>query len=85
MDAGSEENSTERTNSTIDRVGASISIELTLQFSEAIEKRLAVMDQTAFTMCREHSLPVVVLDFNEPGALVRAVSGERVGTLVGGE
>lgn len=57
----------------------------TLQFSEAISKRLAVMDQTAFTMCREHSLPVVVLDFNEPGALVRAVTGGQVGTLVGGE
>jgi uridylate kinase len=57
----------------------------TIQFSEAISKRLAVMDQTAFTMCREHHLPIIVLDFNEPGALVRAVKGEDEGTLVGGE
>jgi uridylate kinase len=56
-----------------------------LQYSEAISKRLAVMDQTAFTMCREHALPLIVLDFNEPGALVRAISGQEEGTLVGGE
>jgi len=57
-----------------------------LSYSEAIGKRLAVMDQTAFTMCREHSLPIVVLDFNQPGALLRAVQGEPgVGTLVTGE
>lgn len=57
----------------------------TLEYSDAIEKRLAVMDQTAFTMCREHKLPIVVLDFNEPGALVRAVEGKPEGTLVAGE
>ncbi len=57
----------------------------TLQFSEAIQRRLAVMDQTAFTMCREHRLPIIVLDFSTPGSMVRAVRGEPVGTLVGGE
>ncbi|MFQ3667582.1 MAG: UMP kinase [Fimbriimonadaceae bacterium] len=57
----------------------------TLSYDEAIDRRLAVMDQTAFTMCREHRLPVIVLDFNQPGALVRAVRGENVGTLVGGD
>lgn len=57
----------------------------TLDYSTAISNRLAVMDQTAFTMCREHRLPLIVLDFNEPGTLVRAVKGETVGTLVGGE
>ncbi len=57
----------------------------TLEYSEAISKRLAVMDQTAFTMCREHRLPVIVLDFNKPGALVAAVQGQNEGTLVGGE
>ncbi len=57
-----------------------------LSYSEAIGKRLAVMDQTAFTMCREHSLPIVVLDFNQPGALLRGVKGEPgVGTRVTGE
>jgi uridylate kinase len=56
----------------------------TLDFNEAIMKRLAVMDQTAFTMCREHNLPVIVLDMNQPGALLRAVCGEDEGTLVAG-
>jgi len=56
----------------------------TLDYDTAIEKRLEVMDQTAFTMCREHNLPLIVLDFNTPGALLRAVTGEDVGTLVGG-
>lgn len=56
-----------------------------LQYSEAISRRLAVMDQTAFTMCSEHSLPVIVLNFNTPGSLIKAVSGNPVGTFVGGE
>lgn len=57
----------------------------TVSFTEAINKRLAVMDQTAFTMCRENSLPLIVLDFNQPGSLLRATTGEREGTLVGAE
>ncbi len=57
----------------------------TLEFSEAIENRLGVMDQTAFTMCREHKLPIIVLDFNQPGSLVDASTGGSTGTLVGGE
>lgn len=57
----------------------------TVTYSTAIAKQLGVMDQTAFTMCREHRLPVIVLDFNQPGTMVRAVSGEAVGTLVGGD
>lgn len=57
----------------------------TLNYSTAIDQRLGVMDQTAFTMCRENSLPLIVLDFNKPGSLLRAISGEDEGTLVGGE
>lgn len=53
-----------------------------LTYTEAIDKRLAVMDQTAFTMCREHDMPLIVLDFNKPGALLRAIQGEDEGTLV---
>ena len=53
-----------------------------LTYTTAIEKRLGVMDQTAFTMCREHALPVIVLDLNQPGAMLGAVMGERIGTLV---
>jgi uridylate kinase len=56
-----------------------------LQYSEAIDQRLGVMDQTAFTMCREHKLPIIVLDFNQPGSLVDAATGGNSGTLVGGE
>lgn len=57
----------------------------TLQYSQAIDQRLGVMDQTAFTMCREHALPIIVLDFNQPGSLVEAATGGLAGTLVGGE
>lgn len=55
-----------------------------LDYDEAISKRLEVMDQTAFTMCREHNLCLMVLDLNMQGALARAVQGDAVGTLVGG-
>lgn len=55
-----------------------------LSFSEAIQKNLQVMDQTAFTMCREHGLPVVVLDLMKPGGIARVVKGETEGTLVAG-
>lgn len=57
----------------------------TLGYDEATTKRLAVMDQTAFTLCREHNLPLIVLDLHEAGSMVRAVKGEPVGTLVEGE
>jgi uridylate kinase len=40
------------------------------------------MDSTAITMCREHDVPIVVFDMTEPGAIVRAVSGEPIGTVV---
>lgn len=57
----------------------------TLSYSTAITNQLGVMDQTAFTMARENDLPLIVLDFNQPGSLVSAVSGGQTGTLVGGE
>lgn len=56
-----------------------------LAYTTAIENRLGVMDQTAFTMCRENKLPLIVLDFNAPGSLKEALTGEPTGTLVGGE
>lgn len=56
-----------------------------LTFTEAIDKRLAVMDQTAFTMCREHRMPVIVLDLLKQGSMARAVIGQTDGTLVRGE
>ena len=54
----------------------------TLTFNEAISKELGVMDQTAFTMCREHDLPVIVLSIHEVGAIAAAARGEAIGTLV---
>jgi uridylate kinase len=54
----------------------------TLTFQECISKNLKVMDMTAFTLCMENKLPIIVFNMNEPGNLRRVVSGEAVGTLV---
>ena len=51
-------------------------------FQEAIAKGLAVMDTAAFALARDNSLPIIVFDIHEPGALARIVAGEPVGTLV---
>jgi uridylate kinase len=53
-----------------------------LTFDEAITRKLAVMDQTALTMCREQRLPVRVFDFKKAGNIQRVVAGESIGTLV---
>jgi uridylate kinase len=53
-----------------------------LSFTEAIAKNLNVMDMTAFTLCRENNVPIIVFDINKPGNLNRVVQGEQVGTLV---
>jgi uridylate kinase len=49
---------------------------------EAISRDLRVMDMTAFTLCRESGLPIIVFNMNEPGNLKRIVEGERIGTFV---
>lgn len=54
----------------------------TITYQECISKNLKVMDMTAFTLCMENKLPIIVFDMNEPGNLHRVVSGEKVGTLV---
>ncbi len=54
-----------------------------ISYQEAIGKRLAIMDQTAFTMCLEHSMPIIVLNLNKKGSLASAICGESVGTYVG--
>jgi len=51
-------------------------------FQECISKNLKVMDMTAFTLCMENKLPIIVFDMNKPGNLHRVVTGEKVGTLV---
>ena len=53
-----------------------------LDYDEVLARGLAVMDLTAICLCRDHAMPLVVFDMNEPGALARLVKGERVGTLV---
>ena len=53
-----------------------------LKYETALEKRLKVMDSSAFALCMENKIPIVVFDFFDPGALERAVRGEHVGTLV---
>ena len=56
----------------------------TITFKECIDKNLKVMDMTAFTLCMENKLPIIVFDMNKPGNLLRVVNGEKVGTLVTG-
>ena len=53
-----------------------------LTFSEAISRNLQVMDMTAFTLCQENKLPIIVFDMNKAGNLSDLVSGAEVGTLV---
>lgn len=54
----------------------------TISFRECIEKNLRVMDMTAFTLCMENNLPIIVFDMNKPNNLVQVVCGAKVGTLV---
>ncbi|MFQ5827259.1 MAG: UMP kinase, partial [Dehalococcoidia bacterium] len=53
-----------------------------LSHLEALNLRLDVMDATALSLCLENNLPIVVFDFQVPGSIERAVSGEAIGTLV---
>ena len=55
-----------------------------LSFQDCISKNLRVMDMTAFTLCMENKLPIVVFDMNKTGNLLKVVTGERVGTVVSG-
>lgn len=54
-----------------------------LSYDQVLEMRLAVMDLTAITLCRENRLPIHVFDMEAPGALRRVIRGEPVGTRVG--
>ena len=55
----------------------------TLAYEEAIINKLRVMDLTAFTICMENDMPIIVFDISVPGNIKRAVTGEPIGTLVG--
>ncbi len=53
-----------------------------LTFDEAYERKLKIMDMTAFTLCRENDLPILVFDMNQKGNLKKVVFGENIGTVV---
>ncbi len=53
-----------------------------LHYDEAVERGLRVMDQTAFSLCGENKLPMVVFGMEGPGNITRALQGEKIGTLV---
>lgn len=53
-----------------------------ISFEEVIDKRLKVMDLTAFTMCRENNMPIVVFDMNKEGNLEKITEGLEIGTIV---
>ena len=53
-----------------------------LTFDEALNKGLKIMDQTAFAMCKENNLPIIVFNMNKNGELNRLISSEKIGTLI---
>lgn len=53
-----------------------------LSFEEAYEKNLKVMDMTAFTLCKENEMPLLVFDMNTKGNLLKLLKGENIGTIV---
>jgi uridylate kinase len=53
-----------------------------ISFDEVFQRDLKVMDMTAFTLCQENNLPIIVFDMNRKGNLLKLVSGQQVGTLV---
>ena len=54
----------------------------TLTYSEALEKKLKIMDLTAFALAEDNNLPIYVFDMNQPGNLLKVVEGEEIGTLI---
>jgi uridylate kinase len=54
----------------------------TITYKECMDRNLRVMDMTAFTLCMENNIPIIVFYINEKGNLTRVVMGEKVGTLV---
>ncbi len=53
-----------------------------ISFNEVIAQELGVMDMTAFTMCHENNLPIVVFNINEEGNMLKIIEGQSIGTLV---
>jgi uridylate kinase len=55
-----------------------------ITFQEVYDNNLNVMDMTAFTLCQENNLPIIVFDMNKPGNFMRIAKGDPIGTLVKG-
>ena len=53
-----------------------------ISYSEVIQKKLKVMDMTAFTMCEENKIPIIVCNINNKGNLIKALNGDQIGTLI---
>ncbi len=53
-----------------------------ISYNDVMQKGLNVMDMTAFTLCQENQLPIIVFDMNKPGNLLKIIEGENIGTLV---
>ncbi|MEY4702352.1 MAG: hypothetical protein RIR96_249 [Bacteroidota bacterium] len=53
-----------------------------ISFADCIKQQLNIMDMTAFTLCQENNLPIIVFDMNKPDNLLKLLMGEKVGTLV---
>lgn len=56
-----------------------------ISYSQAIRENLQIMDSTAFTMCQEHHIPIIVYSLKTPGNTIKAATGKPIGTLVDGE
>ena len=56
-----------------------------LPYIEVIKRHLSVMDSTAISLCMDNNIPIVVFNIDEPGNILRAAAGEKIGTLVGGK
>jgi len=56
----------------------------TLSYMDCLKQRLKIMDSTAFSLCMDNQVPILVIDLNDPSAIKKAVTGGRIGTLVHG-
>ncbi len=56
-----------------------------ISYTQAIRENLKIMDSTAFTMCQEHNIPIIVYSLKKPGNTIQAAMGKKIGTLVCGE
>ena len=53
-----------------------------ISYMQALEKRLNIMDATAFSLCMDNEIPILVFNMKEPGSILSAVRGDQIGTLV---